>query len=232
MFLVSALLVSAGIGAIVGGIEGAQNYEKAQQQRDLIDLQKKAQQAQLERSKATYRQNALDTSSYLTLSTNASAENLDSELSEYENQVNLYASQAQRSVGSANASTAQTGFRRSGSNLNAVKNTQSDVLSQMKSVYSNIQQTRISNGQSLVSTQTNAMSNLAGYRKNVSDAMATTQEQINYLNEQRDQLGYEDLGTSIWKGIGLGAASGTVNYLSGRLSDGDKMFGSGSWAWN
>ena len=219
MFLVSALLVSAGIGLASGLVSGLSNKKKADQQRELLDQQKKTQEAQLARAKEGYRQNALDTSSYFTLNTAYSTENLESELAEYENQVNLYASQAQRSVGSANASTALTGFRRSGSNLNAVKNTQSDVLSQMKSVYSNIQQTRLSNGQSLVNMQTNAMSNLAGYKKNVSDAMASTQEQIDYLKLQDDQLGYKDGWSGVWdiaKDAGLGALSGATSYVTGR----------------
>ena len=231
MFLVSALLVSAGIGLASGLVSGLSNKAKADQQRELLDKQKEQQKLQLNQTKASNRQNALDTSSYFTLNTAYSTENLESELSEYENQVNLYASQAQRSVGSANASTAQTGFRRSGSNLNAVKNTQSDVLSQMKSVYSNIQQTRLSNGHSLVNMQTNAMSNLAGYKQNVTNAIDSFNAQIDYLNLQDAQLGYEN-GWDVVKDAGMGALNGVVSYFGGRLNDGDKVFGKGSWAWN
>jgi hypothetical protein len=231
MFLVSALLVSAGIGLVSGAISGASNKKKADQQRELLDKQKEQQKLQLDQTKASNRQNALDTSSYFTLNTAYSTENLESELSEYENQVNLYASQAQRSVGSANASTALTGFRRSGSNLNAVKNTQSDVLSQMKSVYSNIQQTRLSNGQSLVNMQTNAMSNLAGYKQNVTNAIDSYNAQIDYLNLQRDQLGYEN-GWSIVKDAGMGALSGATSYVTGGLVSNGNPLKKSNWTWS
>lgn len=220
MFLVSALIVSAVVGLASGAIQGAQNRMKAEQQRELL-------KQQLEQTKATNRQNALDTSSYLTLNTAYATNSLNSEIAEYENQVNLYASQAQRSVGSANASTAQTGFRRSGSNLNAVKNTQSDVLSQMKSVYSNIQQSRLSSGQSMVQMQTNAMSNLAGYRQNVTQA-------IQSVELQSQQLGYQDdsWGWDVLKDAGIGMLGGATNYVtSGLANNGNPLDFKNNWTW-
>lgn len=220
MFLVSALIVSAVVGLASGAIQGAQNRMKAEQQRELL-------KQQLEQTKATNRQNALDTSSYLTLNTAYATNSLNSEIAEYENQVNLYASQAQRSVGSANASTAQTGFRRSGSNLNAVKNTQSDVLSQMKSVYSNIQQSRLSSGQSMVQMQTNAMSNLAGYRQNVTQA-------IQSVELQSQQLGYQDdsWGWDVLKDAGIGMLGGVTNYVtSGLANNGNPLDFKNNWTW-
>lgn len=220
MFLVSALIVSAVVGLASGAIQGAQNRMKAEQQRELL-------KQQLEQTKATNRQNALDTSSYLTLNTAYATNSLNSEIAEYENQVNLYASQAQRSVGSANASTAQTGFRRSGSNLNAVKNTQSDVLSQMKSVYSNIQQSRLSSGQSMVQMQTNAMSNLAGYRQNVAQA-------IQSVELQSQQLGYQDdsWGWDVLKDAGIGMLGGATNYVtSGLANNGNPLDFKNNWTW-
>ena len=220
MFLVSALIVSAVVGLASGAIQGAQNRMKAEQQRELL-------KQQLEQTKATNRQNALDTSSYLTLNTAYATNSLNSEIAEYENQVNLYASQAQRSVGSANASTAQTGFRRSGSNLNAVKNTQSDVLSQMKSVYSNIQQSRLSSGQSMVQMQTNAMSNLAGYRQNVTQA-------IQSVELQSQQLGYQDdsWGWDVLKDAGIGMLGGATNYVTSGLADnGNPLDFKNNWTW-
>ena len=220
MFLVSALIVSAVVGLASGAIQGAQNRMKAEQQRELL-------KQQLEQTKATNRQNALDTSSYLTLNTAYATNSLNSEIAEYENQVNLYASQAQRSVGSANASTAQTGFRRSGSNLNAVKSTQSDVLSQMKSVYSNIQQSRLSSGQSMVQMQTNAMSNLAGYRQNVTQA-------IQSVELQSQQLGYQDdsWGWDVLKDAGIGMLGGATNYVtSGLANNGNPLDFKNNWTW-
>lgn len=220
MFLVSALIVSAVVGLASGAIQGAQNRMKAEQQRELL-------KQQLEQTKATNRQNALDTSSYLTLNTAYATNSLNSEIAEYENQVNLYASQAQRSVGSANASTAQTGFRRSGSNLNAVKNAQSDVLSQMKSVYSNIQQSRLSSGQSMVQMQTNAMSNLAGYRQNVTHA-------IQSVELQSQQLGYQDdsWGWDVLKDAGIGMLGGATNYVTSGLADnGNPLDFKNNWTW-
>ena len=220
MFLVSALIVSAVVGLASGAIQGAQNRMKAEQQRELL-------KQQLEQTKATNRQNALDTSSYLTLNTAYATNSLNSEIAEYENQVNLYASQAQRSVGSANASTAQTGFRRSGSNLNAVKNTQSDVLSQMKSVYSNIQQSRLSSGQSMVQMQTNAMSNLAGDRQNVTQA-------IQSVELQSQQLGYQDdsWGWDVLKDAGIGMLGGATNYVtSGLANNGNPLDFKNNWTW-
>ncbi len=220
MFLVSALIVSAVVGLVSGTVQGVENREKAKQQRELL-------KQQLEQTKATNRQNALDTSSYLTLNTAYATDSLNSEIAEYENQINLYASQSQRNIGSANASTALTGFRLSGSNLNAVKNSQSDILSQMKSVYSNIQQSRLSSGQSLANMQTNAMSNLAGYKQNVSHA-------IQSVELQSEQLGYQDgtWGWDVLKDAGIGMLGGASTYVANRLGSGDKMFGEGSWAWS
>lgn len=234
MFLVSALLISAGIGLASGAISGFSNREKAEQQRELLEAQQEQRRLQLEQTKATNRQNALDTASYFTLNTAYATDSLGSEIAEYENQVNLYASQAQRNVGSANASLAQTGFRRSGSNLSSVRNAQSDVLSQMKSVYYNIQQSRLSNGQSMANMQTNAMSNLAGYRQNVSQAIDSTNKQIDYLTMQGDQLGYKDgsWGWDVLKDAGMGMLGGATSYITGGLSSSGNPFQKDNWSWS
>ena len=126
-----------------------------------------------------------------------------------------------------------TGFRNSGSNLNAEKNTASDVLSQMRSVYANITQAKLSAGTSVTNMQTNTMANLYGYQQSVQNAIAQTNEKLEQINLQDDQLGYKEWGG--WKDIlldtGVGALKGGANYITGGLSQGVSMFGEGSWAW-
>ncbi len=233
MFLTSALIVAVAVGAGSGLLTGLANKKQADQQREQLELQRKALRAQLERKKSSYRGSAQDTSSYYTLNMNTAIENLEGQLEEYDNQVNLYASQATRSVGSARANAGMTGFRNSGSNLNAEKNTASDVLSQMKSVYANIAQAKLSAGTSVTKMQTNTMANLYGYQQSVQNAIAQTNEKLERINLQDDQLGYKEWGG--WKDIlldtGVGALKGGANYITSGLSQGASMFGEGSWAW-
>lgn len=233
MFLTSALIVAMVVGAGSGLLTGLANKKQADQQREQLELQRKALKAQLSRTKATNRQKVQDTASYYTLNMNTAVENLEGQLEEYDNQVNLYASQATRSVGSARASAGMTGFRNSGSNLNAEKNTASDVLSQMKSVYANITQAKLSAGTSVTNMQTNTMSNIYGYQQKIQHAIASTNESLDQINLQDDQLGYKEWGG--WKDIlldtGVGALKGGANYITSGLSQGASMFGEGSWAW-
>lgn len=233
MFLVSALLVSAAVGAGVGFFGGLSKKKQAEQQREQLELQRKALRAQLARTKSSYRSSAEDTSSYYTLNMNTAIESLEGQLEEYDNQVNLYASQATRSIGSARASAGMTGFRNSGSNLNAEKNTASDVLSQMKSVYANIAQAKLSAGTSVTNMQTNTMANLYGYQQNVQNAIAQTNENLAQINLQDDQLGYKEWGG--WKDIlidtGMGALQGSADYLTGGIASGTNVFDKDNWAW-
>ncbi len=233
MFLVSALLVAGAVGAGAGLLSGLANKKEAEQKREQLELQRQQLKAQLARTKATNRQSVQDTASYYTLNMNSAIENLEGQLAEYDNQVNLYASQATRSVGSARASAGTTGFRNSGSNLNAEKNTASDVLSQMQSVYANIKQSKLSAGTSVTNMQTNTMSNIYGYQQNVQNAIASTDESIAQLNLQDDQLGYKDWGG--WKDIlidtGLGALKGGANYLTDGLASGTSIFDRDNWSW-
>ncbi len=233
MFLVSALLVAGAVGAGTGLLSGLSSKAEADQKREQLELQKKQLRAQLERTKSSYRGSAQDTASYFTLSMNSAVEGLEGQLAEYDNQVNQYASQGTRSVGSARASASMTGFRNSGSNLNAEKNTASDVLSQMKSVYANITQAKLSAGTSVTNMQTNAMANLYGYQQNVQNAIAQTNENIEQINLQDDQLGYKEWGgwKDILKDAGIGALQGGVNYLTGGVTSGTNIFDKDNWAW-
>ncbi len=234
MFLVSALLVAGAVGAGTGFLSGLSKRAQADQQREQLELQRKALRAQLERKKSSYRGSAQDTSSYYTLNMNTAIENLEGQLEEYDNQVNLYASQATRSVGSARANAGMTGFRNSGSNLNAEKNTASDVLSQMKSVYANIAQAKLSAGTSVTKMQTNTMANLYGYQQSVQNAIAQTNEKLERINLQDDQLGYKEWGG--WKDIlldtGMGALQGSVDYLTGGITSGTNVFDKDNWSWS
>lgn len=233
MFLTSAFLVAVAIGAGSGLLSGLANKKQADQQREQLELQRKALKAQLSRTKASNRSSAEDTSSYYTLNMNTAIESLEGQLAEYDNQVDQYASQATRSIGSVRANAGMTGFRNSGSNLNAEKNTASDVLSQMKSVYANIAQAKLSAGTSVTNMQTNTMANLYGYQQNVQNAIAQTNESLEKIDLTDDQLGYKEWGG--WKDIlldtGIGALKGGANYISSGLSSGASMFGEGSWAW-
>lgn len=233
MFLVSSLLVAGAVGAGAGLLSGLANKKQADQQREQLELQRQQLRAQLARTKSTNRQSVQDTASYYTLNMNSAIENLEGQLAEYDNQVNLYASQATRSVGSARASASMTGFRNSGSNLNAEKNASSDVLSQMQSVYANIKQSKLSAGTSVTNMQTNTMSNIYGYQQNVQHAIASTNESIAQLNLQDDQLGYKEWGG--WKDIlidtGFGALKGGANYLTNGLESGTNIFDKDNWSW-
>lgn len=219
MFLTSALLIGIGAGMLSGLAEGLSNKAQADNQRYLYDLQKKQQQAQLERQKESYRTSAMDNASSFTLGMSNVLEGMDSELDAYNAQIDSYASQAIRTVGSTVAQSAQTGFRNSGANLNAQKNTQSDVLNQMKNVYANIKQSKLNSGASVMNMQSNAFANQNSYKLGVKNAIAQTNEQIDYIDKQRSQLGYENR----WSVVGstlLGGLSGGVDYLSGGLSNG------------
>ena len=90
MFLTSALIAAVVIGAGSGLLTGLANKKQADQQREQLELQRKALKAQLERKKSSYRGSAQDTSSYYTLNMNTAIENLEGQLEEYDNQVNLY----------------------------------------------------------------------------------------------------------------------------------------------
>lgn len=227
MFLTSALLIGIGAGMLSGLAEGLSNKAQADNQRDLYDLQKKQQQAQLERQKESYRTSAMDNASNFTLGMSNVLEGMDSELDAYNAQIDSYASQATRTVGSTVAQSAQTGFRNSGANLNAQKNTQSDVLNQMKNVYANIKQSKLNSGASVMNMQSNAFANQNSYKLGVKNAIAQTNEQIDYIDKQRSQLGYEN-GWSVVGDTLLGGLSGGVDYLSGGLSNGWDI---DKWSW-
>ena len=227
MFLTTSLLIGIGVGMLGGLAEGLSNKSKADNQRDLYDLQKKQQQAQLERQKQSYRTSAMDNASSFTLGMNNVLEGLDSELEAYNTQIDSYASQGTRSVGSAVAQSAQTGFRNSGANLNTQKNTQNDVLNQMKNVYATIKQNKLNSGASVMNMQANSFANQNSYKLGVKNAIAQTNEQIDYIDKQRSQLGYET-GWSVVGDTLLGGISGGVDYLTGGLSNGWDI---NKWSW-
>lgn len=227
MFLTTALLIGVGVGMLGGLAEGLSNKAEADNQRKLYDKQKEQQRAQLERQKESYRTNAMNNASSFTLGMSNVLEGLDSELDAYNAQIDSYASQATRTVGSTVAKSAQTGFRNSGANLNAQRNTQSDVLNQMKSVYASIKQNKLNSGASVMNMQSNAFANQDSYRLGVKNAIAQTNEQIDYIDEKRSQLGYE----TGWAVVGdtlLGGLEGGVSYISGGLSNGWDI---NKWSW-
>ncbi len=232
MFLISALAVSVAVGAGAGLLSGLSNKKAAEQQREQLELKRKALKAQLERTKSSYRGSAQDTSSYYTLNMNTAIESLEDQLAEYDNQIDQYASQGTRSIGSARASAGMTGFRNSGSNLNAEKNTASDVLAQMNSVYANIAQAKLSAGTSVTNMQTNTMANLYGYQQSVQSAIAQTNESLEQIDLQDDQLGYKEWGgwQDILKDVGIGALKGGANYVTSGASSGLNMFSAENWA--
>ena len=227
MFLTTALLIGVGVGMLGGLAEGLSNKSEADNQRKLYDKQKEQQRAQLERQRESYRTSAMNNASSFTLGMSNVLEGLDSELDAYNAQIDSYASQATRTVGSTVAKSAQTGFRNSGANLNAQRNTQSDVLNQMKSVYASIKQNKLNSGASVMNMQSNAFANQDSYRLGVKNAIAQTNEQIDYIDEKRSQLGYET-GWSVVGDTLLGGLEGGVSYISGGLSNGWDI---NKWSW-
>lgn len=219
-----ALLISAGIGAIAGGIQGYADYQEAENKRTLIDKQIGMQNEQLRQTKLSNAYGALNTASSMALSNEIQKDGIDSMVRSYNTQIDSYANQATRNVGAYRARIATTGFRRSGSNLSALNNAKFDVASQLTLANENLRSNRISSGASAMSAQSQYMSNLQGYKMNVSNAIASNNLTIEYMKEQRKQIGHENVVNSIASGSMFGFAEGALSYVGGAVSNNDLDF--------
>lgn len=226
-----SLLISAGIGLATGAISGYAKQEQANNQRDLNNDRIAQINLNSEQTRYNNVMNALSASSAYELTKQTTKDNIGSMIDGYNSQLDSYANQAERSVGSYRAGMATTGFRNSGSNMNALTNAQYDARSSMNQMYNNIRQTLVSNGASNMTAFSNYSNNMAGYRTAIAQNLASNQMQIDYINKQSKQLGYDGekfLGLTVdaWKDAGLSAVESAGSYYSGQLAKGGD-----AWKW-
>ena len=174
MSLTVALLVSAGMSIAGGLIKGyAQNEADKNRQKE-IDLQ-------LTQTKQSNAYNALASASQNLLATQMNARQIDSQIAGFNAQIDQYATQATQATGALNARAGMTGFRNSGSNMNAVANQAQSNRFNISYLNSNIANSMNQMGASSVDQFNSYSSRMAGYKMNIDQAIASRNLQVENL---------------------------------------------------